>query len=147
MAIFTNNKVVVPVDFSKHSLAAVEQALKVVETPSQIHAVHVLPIITPYDEGMAWAEVDSDARRKHAAKSLNQLLSNARFNGVKQVVLLGDPGTEIADYAQQQQADLVVMPSHGYTGLKRLLLGSVAERVVRLSPCAVLILKHLPVSD
>ena len=56
-------------------------------------------------------------------------------------VRFGDPGREIAAFAESQHADLIVMPSHGRTGLSRILIGSVAERVVRLAHCPVLILK------
>ena len=48
---------------------------------------------------------------------------------------------EIADFAQEKKAELIVLPSHGRTGLTRLLLGSVAEKVVRLAHCPVLVLK------
>ena len=59
-----------------------------------------------------------------------------------QVVREGDPGLMIADYAADVQADLIVMPSHGYHGVKRLLLGSVAERVLRHANCPVLVLRR-----
>ncbi len=57
-------------------------------------------------------------------------------------ILIGDPGHEIANYAEELDAGLVVVASHGQTGLRHLLLGSVAERVVRLAKCPVLVLKH-----
>jgi nucleotide-binding universal stress UspA family protein len=56
-------------------------------------------------------------------------------------VAFGDPGQRITAYAEEVGADVIVMPSHGRTGLKRLLLGSVAERVLRLAHCPVLVLK------
>jgi nucleotide-binding universal stress UspA family protein len=56
-------------------------------------------------------------------------------------VRFGDPGREIAAHAEELHAELIVMPSHGRTGLSRLFIGSVAERVVRLAHCPVLILK------
>jgi nucleotide-binding universal stress UspA family protein len=56
-------------------------------------------------------------------------------------VRIGDPGHEIADCAAEIGADLVVISSHGRKGVKRLLIGSVAERVVRLSHCPVLVLR------
>lgn len=55
---------------------------------------------------------------------------------------VGDPGTEIVDYAKRMGADLIVMSSHGRTGLKRILLGSVAERVARTAECPVMIVRQ-----
>lgn len=56
-------------------------------------------------------------------------------------VRIGDPGVEIVKVATELKAGLIVMPSHGRTGLKHLLLGSVAERVVRTATCPVLVLR------
>ena len=56
-------------------------------------------------------------------------------------VLVGDPGTVCADRAASLKAELIVIPSHGRSGVSRLLLGSVTERIVRLAPCPVLVLK------
>jgi nucleotide-binding universal stress UspA family protein len=57
-------------------------------------------------------------------------------------MLTGTPANEIARLAQQEQAELIVMGSHGRGGLARLLVGSVAEIVMRKAPCPVLIVKH-----
>ncbi|MEO1069387.1 MAG: universal stress protein [Cyanobacteria bacterium J06638_6] len=72
---------------------------------------------------------------------LTKKLVELGYEGVEIVTLMGDPGIQIIDYAQESAADLIVMPSHGHKGLTRLLMGSVAERVVRLANCPVLILK------
>ena len=58
-------------------------------------------------------------------------------------VIGGDPDDAIVDYAQEHGADLIVMGSHGHTGLRHLLMGSVAEKVLRHAPCPVLIVRHL----
>jgi nucleotide-binding universal stress UspA family protein len=58
-------------------------------------------------------------------------------------VLTGDPGTTITDYANEQSADLIVIPSHGYHGINRIVLGSVAERVLRHANCPVLVTRRL----
>lgn len=54
-----------------------------------------------------------------------------------------DPDDVILDYAQAHGADLIVMGSHGHTGLRHLLMGSVAEHVLRHAPCPVLVVHHL----
>jgi len=56
-------------------------------------------------------------------------------------VLFGDPGHQITDYADQVAAKLIIMPSHGRSGILRVLLGSVTDRVVRLAHCPVLVLR------
>jgi nucleotide-binding universal stress UspA family protein len=89
-----------------------------------------------------WDTIDDNSRREHAAEVLRQRLSDPKHLGVRIEILFGDPGSEIADYAQRHSADLIVLPSHGRTGLKRLLLGSVAERIVRLAHCPVLVLRQ-----
>jgi nucleotide-binding universal stress UspA family protein len=60
---------------------------------------------------------------------------------VEPVVRTGDPATEIANFATEQHADLIVMATHGWTGFKHLVLGSVAETVVRRSIVPVLTVK------
>jgi nucleotide-binding universal stress UspA family protein len=58
------------------------------------------------------------------------------------VVVHGTPSQEILDTAKRYQVDLIVMGTHGRTGLPHILLGSVAEKVVRLAPCPVLVARH-----
>jgi len=57
-------------------------------------------------------------------------------------LLSGDPGSELVHFAERENIDLIVMGTHGRTGLTRLLMGSVAEAVVRRAPCPVLTLKQ-----
>lgn len=142
MAWLPKKSIVVPIDFSDDSLSAVDTALELVANPTQVHLIHVLPLLTVADPGVVWEPVDDESRRSHAEDALRQRLADEKYRGVKIEVTIGDPGHEIADYAQQYHADLVVMPSHGRTGIRRLLIGSVAERVVRLAHCPVLVLKH-----
>lgn len=141
MSWLPKQKVVVPVDFSDPSIAAVDTALSLVAHPSALHIVHVLPVLTDYEAGMLFNTVDDQARIQHTEQALRDRLSAARYAGFHPEVTFGDPGHEIASYAEQIEADLIVLPSHGRTGLTRLLIGSVAERVVRLAHCPVLVLK------
>jgi nucleotide-binding universal stress UspA family protein len=134
--------VVAPVDFSEQSFNAVDQALELVASPTALHLIHVLPVVIPADPGVVWTSIDDESRRRHARKALEERLSAPKYQGVQIQIELGDPGHEIAAYAERIKADLIVVPSHGRTGLTRLLIGSVAERVVRLAHCPVLVLKH-----
>lgn len=141
MNYFPRQPVIVPVDFSAESLEAIEVALKLVEQPAHLHIVHVLIDITPLEAGEVWGVVDPQSRLEQMHKVLDEKLADAKYAGVQKVVLLGDPAHAIADYAKEKGAQLIVIPSHGRTGITRLLIGSTAERVVRLAHCPVLVLR------
>ena len=79
--------------------------------------------------------------RSGAEEALAKVLAEAGHENVKITVRFGDPGHEIAHYAEEISADLVAIPSRGRSGFTRILLGSVTERVVRLAHCPVLVLK------
>lgn len=142
MAWPAKHKVLVPFDFSDGSVAAAETALELVAAPSGLHILHVLPVLPVGEPGFIWEETDDEYRREHATEALRKQFAEAKFADCHLEVVFGDPGQEIADYADRTGAELIVMPSHGRRGLSRLLLGSVAERVLRLATCPVLILKH-----
>lgn len=135
------NSVLVPVDFSEQSFAAVDSALEIAKEPSNIFVLHVLPELSAAEPGMVWEAVDPQTRCRHAREALEQQLSDAKYRNIHLDVMIGDPGHQIADEAHRVNADLIIMPSHGRRGLSRLLLGSVAERVLRLAKTNVLILK------
>lgn len=141
MSWLPKQKVVVPVDFSERAMAVVDTALSLVAHPSSLYIIHVLPVLTDYEAGMLFNTVDDQARIQHTEQALRDRLSAAKYAGFHPQVAFGDPGHEIAGYAEQIEADLIVVSSHGRTGLTRLLIGSVAERVVRLAHCPVLVLK------
>jgi len=134
--------VVVPIDFSDDAFAALETAAEMAIDRADLHIVHVLPLMEPTDPGIIWATVDDESRRVHAVKALRKELADRGFDDIDLLIRFGDPGHEIAKYAKEIQAGLVVVSSHGQTGLRHLLIGSVAERVVRLAHCPVLVLKQ-----
>jgi len=135
-------KVVVPVDFSEFSLQAVDTALELVEHPTSIHVIHVLPVLSPAEPGLVWDTLNDRSRIESAEGGLRERLKEEKFAGIQIHATVGDPGHSIAEYAQDNQADLIVLPSHGRTGIQRMLLGSVAERVIRLAHCPVLVLRQ-----
>ncbi len=137
--------VVVPYDFSEHGIAALRKAVEIVDNPQQIHVLHVLPFMIPTEPGVVWATVDDADRIRHALESMTAQVSESQFGKVKLDVRLGDPGQVVTDLADELDAELVVIGSHGRTGITRLVLGSVAERVTRLAHCPVLVVK-LPVA-
>lgn len=136
----TQDPVIVPVDFSEPSLKAVEVARTLVDSPSQIHVIHVLPPISPMDPGVVWDAWNDASRAAHAKSALEKRLgADASNYGID--VRVGDPAREVAERAKELGARLIVIPSHGRTGAARLLIGSVAERVVRHAHCPVLVLR------
>ena len=138
----SNRVMVVPVDFSDLSFAALDEALELAPDAGWVHVIHVLPVLEATEPGVIWGTVDDESRARHALQALDERLSDARYKNLTKSIAFGDPGHEIAEYARRQRAALIVLPSHGRTGLKRLLIGSVAERVVRLAHCPVLVLKE-----
>jgi nucleotide-binding universal stress UspA family protein len=140
-------KILVPVDFSPHSAEAVRVAADIAEQyHGSITLVHVhdplpyaLPsefdVFTPAQEARLIAEFEKRlAVTQRAAES-------AGAQRVETRLLHGQPSTAIVDAARSGQFDLIVMGTHGRTGIKHALLGSVAERVVRNAPCPVLTAK------
>jgi nucleotide-binding universal stress UspA family protein len=138
---FKNRRVVVPCDFSEESVSAVEVALQLAESPTEVHVVHVLPLLHAAEPAYVWETIDEEKRKEYARKNLEELLVEPMKRGVIVDVRIGDPGHEIVEFATEIAAGLIVIPSHGRTGVRRLLMGSVAERVSRLSHCPVLVLK------
>lgn len=138
---FKNRKIVVPCDFSEESVSAVDVALELVESPSEVFVIHVLPVLHAAEPAYVWETIDEAKRKENAQSNLEGLLSGPLEKGVQLDIRIGDPGHAIVDFATDIGAGLIVIPSHGRTGIKRLLLGSVAERVSRLSHCPVLVLK------
>ncbi|MFK7818330.1 MAG: universal stress protein [Planctomycetaceae bacterium] len=141
MAHFKRSPIMVPVDYSDASATAVRTALAIAPSPADITVLHV------YDEmtliGVGWENIiPPEAKQEEGITRMDEWLSSHGIEGVQTEVLVGDAGLEIADYAKDHSIGLVVMPSHGYHGMKRLLLGSVTERVVRYCNCPVLVLQH-----
>ena len=141
MSRFSDSPVVVPVDMSDESLAAVDVALQIADAPTSVHVLRVLhDPQSSYPDGL-WAAIDHSKRRNAALEELEKSLAGEKYSEVKLCVDFGDPGYRVADHADAIQAKLIVMPSHGRGGVQRLFLGSVAERVTRLAHCPVLVLR------
>lgn len=141
MAWSIENPVVVPFDFSEHAMLAVRQAVKLASEPSLVHVLHVLPFMIPTEPGVVWGTIDDGSRIQHALQEMLNVLKESEFGNISLDVRLGDPGQVSAERAEELKADLIVIGSHGRTGLTRLVLGSVAERVTRLAHCPVLVMK------
>jgi nucleotide-binding universal stress UspA family protein len=132
-------------DFSPASRAAFAEAVEMAETNrAELVVVHVLtPVMPVAGEGMippqTWEDIERSARAS-AQKSLGALLAKAKKAGVRArgVLLDGVPHEAIVRAVKSQRPNVLVMGTHGRTGLAKFLLGSVTSRVVALSPCPVL---------
>ncbi len=95
-----------------------------------------------YGGGELYYGGEDEANREELRKSLLQVMPADHTVPYDHMLLVGDPATAIAQAAEREGADLIVMGTHGRTGLTRLLMGSVAEAVVRKARCPVLTVKH-----
>jgi nucleotide-binding universal stress UspA family protein len=134
-----------PTDFSRASGAAFRKALDLAKTSkTELLVVHVLaPTVPMVGDAYVSPEVYEDlaaSARAYGKKNLDALVAKAKKAGVraKSVLLEGVPHEQIARTARRQRADLVVMGTHGRTGLAKLFLGSVAGRVIAIAPCPVM---------
>ncbi|QDT73103.1 universal stress protein [Lacipirellula limnantheis] len=137
---YANAKLLVPLDFSEESDQALDAALEIAAASEQITAVHVAPPLGAFEPGVVYIATDAE-RNETLLHSLHRRYDAPKYRGVKFQILFGDPGHEIAECAKTAGIGLIVMPSHGRTGLAHLLIGSVAERVIRLAHCPVLVLR------
>lgn len=144
MSHFENKTIVVPFDFSEPTTRAIDMAIELGGQAAELHLIHVIepiPTLISLDPAMPSLVSHDKERVDEAVNHMKKLLEDGRYSRFKQHCVIGDPGSEIVSFAKSVQADLIVIPSHGRTGLKRLFLGSVAERVLRLAECPVLVLR------
>ncbi len=139
--------IVVPTDFSDISKQALATAFDLAQTHgAQLDVIHVFESPTfPsfYGAGalLMYGEVpDIKAQAHEALKKLVQPYTEANVN-VTAEILEGHAAEQICSYANEVNADLIIIPTYGLTGLKHVLLGSVAERVVRHARTPVLVYK------
>lgn len=134
-----------PSDFSPASSAAFVKAMQMAKANgAELLLVHVQAPFAPiagdgYVSPQVYAEIEASAKA-YAQKELGVLANRAKKLGVRARVLLleGAPHEQIARAARSKRADLVVLGTHGRTGLARMFLGSVASRVIAIATCPVL---------
>lgn len=136
-------KIMVPLDLSQHAQKALKYAIRLAQQfNAEIELAHV---ITPLGyEGLivpsALQQVETELRQ-HARQELEKLVGMEEQYRIrlKASVLFGDPAHEIAQLARDHRTDLILVTTHGRSGLTHALLGSAAERVVRHAPCPVMV--------
>lgn len=138
---FAIKRILVPVDFSEHSQNAVRYAVGFAKQfRADLILVHIVEqMVYPGDWMYPPLAVSDFAteKREQITERLKQLGSEAGVKA-KSIVRLGRAWQEVTEIAKEEKADLLVIATHGYTGLKHVLLGSVAEKIVRHAHCPVL---------
>ena len=146
------SKILVPLDGSENADKALDNALLIAEKfRSKITLIHVISDFVPEfaitPDGFAIPNTTvlevRESINKNAETMLKQRLEKVQKNNlmVDQVIKVGDPGSEIMDFAEKNQIDLILMGARGLGTFKKLLLGSVSDKVTSHSHCPVLIVK------
>ena len=137
-------RILLPTDFSDYSFAAASYACELAaKFGAELHLLHTLEhyySLTP-EFGLGFAVPTQISKSRVAAeKALSTLLDSSWSASGKVIhrVIEGSPKVEIVRYARAENIDLIVISTHGRTGLSHMLIGSVAETVVRTSSCPVL---------
>ncbi len=138
-------EILVPVDFSTASDSALHYGQAMAETfHARLHVLHVLEDSVLYgglDPVPAGVRIELE---RSARENLSKMLpaDMVRSLRAEMVLKIGSPFVEIVRYAKEQSIDLVVLGTHGHGPIAHMLMGSVAERVVRKAPCPVLTVRH-----
>ena len=138
--------ILVPVDFSASSRKALNYALAFGnQFSAKLAVLHVVEL--PY-VGAGLGEMEAPPMetelRSYAEEHLKRMVETELAGHIEYTTLLrtGQPWYEVTEAAKETDAHLIIMGTHGYTGLKHVLMGSTAERVVRHAPCPVLIVRE-----
>jgi len=136
-------RILSPIDFDDNSLAALDVAAQIArDNDGMVLVLHAVPVIVPPTGGAIY--VDIYKAQEEAAREKLRELAVKRLRGVKHELLtqMGEPAGAILSAARRHAADLIVMATHGRRGLSRVVLGSIAEMVLRSAPCPVLCVRR-----
>jgi nucleotide-binding universal stress UspA family protein len=142
----TAKHILVPTDFSPHANYALAYAIDLAATLQArltvLHVIHLSPLMVGEAPPVAFNDLLQDLE-SDAQKQIQKALDRVQQAGVQGdgAIVEGVPFQTITDTAKDQNVDLIVMGTHGRTGLSHVLMGSVTEKVVRLAPCSVLVTK------
>lgn len=141
-------KILVPVDFSDYSKHALRYAIDFAKHfNAEIVLISVIePMIYPADFSMGQVAIPATDQNLHERieKELEELEKQEIADKVKskRIIKSGKPFYEINETAREENIDLIIIATHGHTGVEHLLFGSTAEKVVRKAPCPVLSLRE-----
>lgn len=145
-------RILFPTDLSDASLDALDVAVEMARSPAELTFLHVLPLepdtpwdVPPYADFGLSVLPSAEFRERLQEETRRRLEALAAFRGgsirTRVEVRTGDPAREILAVEREGNHDLIVMATHGWTGWRHLVLGSVAEKVARESACPVLIVR------
>ena len=145
-------KILAPIDFSELSMEAMRGAMELAkDVGAEVHLVHViaphhtfvpLPLATNAEQSR---ELVREAAMLEQAEEELKRIKKDEFGGSKKVVTfaeVGHPLQKLLEYAKRNEIDLILLATHGRTGAEQILIGSVAEKIVRNAPCSVLVFRR-----
>jgi universal stress protein A len=135
------HKILFPTDFSTLGQTALEMATSLArDRGAKLLIVHVEEPPVAYGGGEMYYGID-EPNRDELKKMLDEVVPTDPAVGYEHRLMIGSPASAIVHLAEKEGVDMIVMPTHGRTGLLRVLMGSVAEEVVRKAKCPVLTVK------
>jgi nucleotide-binding universal stress UspA family protein len=145
-------QILAPTDFSECSKQAVAYAYELAQTfGAKLVLLHVVEELPPYIGFIPQGQVTAVLKdlERQARLDLAQLLPEAQDGKVEVMyqVVVGTPYLKIIEVAKEVKADLIVIATHGRTGVRHFVMGSVAARVVRTAPCGVLTIRPVAATD
>lgn len=147
-AVFPHRRLLMPLDFSEPSLEALTYARQMAERfDLELILVHVSePAFVDPNLVQVDTQAFEDSARKSAQEQLDKTAATLRAAGLRASthLLAGVPWHEVVEFARREPVDVIVAGTHGHTGLKHILLGSTAERILRHAPGTVLVIRHGP---
>jgi len=142
------NKVLVPIDFSDYSKSSLKYAVNFAKhfNASLILVYVIEPVIYPPDFSMGQIAIPTPGLEmdKRAAEELDKLAEKEIPSNlsVRKIIKTGKPFVEIIETAAEEDVDIIIIATHGHSGVEHILFGSTAEKVVRKAPCPVLTLRE-----
>lgn len=139
-------KILYPTDLSEYAMHALPYATELAAMyKARLCLLYVVDNYLIGAPGAGFAGQPDDLLhrvRESGVSNLKTLVSQIKGVEAESAVLIGTPHVEIVRYAREQEIDLIVLATHGRKGIAHALIGSVAEKVVQMSPCPVLTVKH-----
>ena len=139
-------KILCPIDFSEYSKEALKYAVSfAMKDEAKLFLLRVIDIRTFEDdlEVIGVEQIRDEITKLHKSRLLDYIPKEIRNDiKIEALVVEGIPFVEIIDVSKKNKIDMIVMGSHGRTGIAHIMLGSVAEKVTRKAPCPVLIVKQ-----
>jgi nucleotide-binding universal stress UspA family protein len=140
------NHILVPIDFSENSKKALRYAIPLAEKfGASVTLINIIePTVFPSDFGfgqMSFPDVEQELVTKSKTE-LDEIVSGLSTTApVATVVKTGIPFVEVTSYADEEKVDLIIVATHGRTGVEHILFGSTAEKIIRKAPCPALVVR------